>query len=337
MDPKIIVSVLDSPSALENAAFVRGVSMARWYGSELRAVYVHPSSRATGEEVQSLRTSLVASIEPAMSSLGVSSVRVVPTVLCGSAAHEAAAYTSRIAADLVVVEEKDRRSSGCWPAGSLAATLGKAVQPPTIAVPSACTVQASGQTPFRSVVCAVDFSQVSLRALSEALTLAQESGGRLTVLHVLDGLDAFPSETACSGARAFRMMEELRARAGRVNRELRSLIPADAFNWCDIEVTTASGKAQDAIVAAANDRRADLIVMGLPRRRRLEELIAGSTAQKVLRRAAAPVLLVPGPSSVRLFGPADDHDVDFATHLSGVAWRTPFDSGRTIEERTSWQ
>ena len=216
-------------------------------------------------------------------------------------------------ADLVVVGKKARRSSGYWSAGSFAAALGKAVKSPTIAIPSGLAQPAESGTPFRNILSAIDFSEVSFRALSEALALAQQSGGHLRLLHVLDG---FPYETVYSGSRAFRLMHDFRARVARVNRELQSLIPPDALNWSEIEVATVSGEAHEAILAAASERRTDLIVLGLPRRPRLEQFVAGSTVHRVLRRATSPVLLVPGPSTASLFRPADEHDGQFARYPS---------------------
>jgi nucleotide-binding universal stress UspA family protein len=48
------------------------------------------------------------------------------------------------------------------------------------------------RAPFRNILCAIDFSEASMRALSEALAVGQQSGGHLGLLHVLDG---FPYET----------------------------------------------------------------------------------------------------------------------------------------------
>ena len=45
--------------------------------------------------------------------------------------------------------------------------------------------------------------------------LAQQSGGRLTVLHVLD---RFPDETVYSGAPAFRLIDEYRSLVAQASR-----------------------------------------------------------------------------------------------------------------------
>jgi nucleotide-binding universal stress UspA family protein len=177
----------------------------------------------------------------------------------------------------------------------------KAVKAPTLAIPAGLAPRAKSGNPFRNILVAIDFSKASLRALSEALILAQQSGGHLRLLHVLDG-SLYGS--VYSGSRAFRLMHDFRARVARVNGELRALIPTDALNRADIDVATVSGKAHEAIVAAASERPTDLIVLGLPRRSRLEQIAAGSTVQRILRDATAPVLLVPGPRVANLSRPA---------------------------------
>jgi len=212
--------------------------------------------------------------------------------------------------------------------------VGKAVKSPTIAVPSRHTPGTDSETLFRNILVPIDFSEASLRALSEALVLAQQSGGRLRLLHVLEG---FPYETVYSGARAFRLIHDFRARVAQVNRELRSLIPADALNWGEIDVATVSGLSHDAIVAAASDQRADLVVLGLPRRSRMDEFVAGSTVHRVLRRATSPMLLVPGPATASLGRPAAKEDVQFGTHPSVFGPRAALEPDRAWEGGTAWR
>jgi nucleotide-binding universal stress UspA family protein len=136
----------------------------------------------------------------------------------------------------------------------------------------------------------MDFSSASAAALNHALTLAQQSGGRITLLHVLEG---YPYETVYSGARAMRLIEEYDVRVEKTTRELRRLVPPDAYNWCEVETTVESGVAHRSILAKATEIQADLIVMGLPDRSTFNRVVMGSTTTPVLRRAKCPVLIVP--------------------------------------------
>jgi nucleotide-binding universal stress UspA family protein len=198
----------------------------------------------------------------------------------------------------VLLVPASRRVRTKWP-------LGHSIQAPAIAVPGGHRTVPEPDVLFRNILVPIDFSDVSIRALTAALQIAQHSGGRLRLLHVLEG---FPSESIYSGSRAFHLPHEWRTRVTRINRTLHSLIPADALNWSDIDVVTVSGRAHEAIATAASEQNADLIVIGLPRRPRVEEFLAGSTAHGVLHRATAPVLLVPGPSTPPLDNPADEGD-----------------------------
>ena len=315
MKPKTIVSVLDSLSAAKDVALTRALSLADWYESALHVIHVGPSNQVGQRAGDAVRDELVKRVTRVAEGSATSGVNIIPAVLSGSPVRAVAEYSDRVSADLVVVGKRSRRASGYWSAGSFAAAVGKAVKSPTIAVPSSHSQPTDSDTLFRKIVVPIDFSEVSLRALSQALLLAQQSGGHLRLLHVLDG---FPYETVYSGSGAFALMHDFRARVARVNRELQSLIPSDALNWSEIHVATLSGLAHEAIALAASGWGADLVVLGLPRRSRMEEFVAGSTVLRVLRRTTSPVLLVPGPSTASRARPADEHDDQFEPYPSAL-------------------
>jgi nucleotide-binding universal stress UspA family protein len=124
--------------------------------------------------------------------------------------------------------------------------------------------------------------------------LAHESGGRLTVLHVLDG---FPYETVYSGSRAFRLIDDYHGLVPQVSCQLRNAIPQDALNWCDVQTRVVSGVPHRAILATALEIKPDLIVMGLPVRSAFDTVIMGSTTGPVVRTTRCPVLMVPVPAN----------------------------------------
>jgi hypothetical protein len=121
----------------------------------------------------------------------------------------------------------------------------------------------------------------------------------------------------------------------KVNRELRALVQRDAFDRSEIDAVTVTGIAHDAIVATAGAWRADLIVLGLPRRSRLGDFVAGSTVRKVLRHAASPVLLVPGPATANAARRVRDNEIDAAPAADLVAWSTAKGAPTSIDGRAS--
>jgi len=128
-------------------------------------------------------------------------------------------------------------------------------------------------TPFRSVLCALDFSDHSRAVLYHAAGIAGASGARLSLLHVGGG------------------------DAGEVERELQRLylntVPYGAPYLADPHVEARDGQRADAILAAAHDRAADLIVTGSRARGAIARMLLGSTTTRLLQETDRPVLLVP--------------------------------------------
>jgi nucleotide-binding universal stress UspA family protein len=111
-------------------------------------------------------------------------------------------------------------------------------------------------------------------------------------------LEGFPGESVYSGSGAFRLIGEYWARVEKAKRELRALVPLEALNWCEVDTEAVSGIPHGSILAVALARNADLVVVGSPRRTRLDRILMASTVAGVLRRARCAVLAVPEISSV---------------------------------------
>jgi nucleotide-binding universal stress UspA family protein len=140
----------------------------------------------------------------------------------------------------------------------------------------------------RTIVCAVDFSPASLKALEYALSLGQELQATLLLTHVFD----WPADRPVP-----RGLElETAAYRGKVHEDLRAglqaLVPDDARNWCETEAVVTVGRPHEEIVRLASDRDADLIVMGVHGRSSLNLALFGSTANQVIRHACCPVVTV---------------------------------------------
>jgi nucleotide-binding universal stress UspA family protein len=278
-------------SAGGEAALKRALSVAHWYGAELHAAYVRPGRAAAG--TTGADDPFVRRLTESITKLNTEHVPVTPVVLAGDPVDAVAEYSARKSADLVVVGRNGRRGSRLWWSGLLAAELARRVECPTLTVSKTDAPDTELSGPFKNILCAVDFSPASLRALNEALTVAQQSGGRIVLLHVLEG---FPYESVYSGSRALRLIEEYDALVAKVRSELLALVPRDVLNSCEVETEVVSGVAHDAIVAAATARTSDLVVIGLPRRTRLDRIVMASTASGVLRHVPSAVLTIPGPS-----------------------------------------
>jgi nucleotide-binding universal stress UspA family protein len=139
------------------------------------------------------------------------------------------------------------------------------------------------------ILVPVDFSQTSINAVRVALGIA-EPGGDLTLLHVIDR--EFVDDAVAAGMGS---TEEITARMrtqaeSNFNTALEGLEVGDV----GVERMIVVGSPFVEILKIARDLDLPMIVMGVRGRSTgAEELLFGSTAEKVLRGARVPVLCVP--------------------------------------------
>lgn len=137
-----------------------------------------------------------------------------------------------------------------------------------------------------AVLVAVDFSPGAHRALDLALTWCPR--GEITALHVLDTDFAARVEQQGLGTSG-EVLARLRSRADEGFGWLLEEKGANAFAPMIVE-----GIPFVEIVKVASDLDVDLIAMGMHRHNpRVDQLLFGSTAEKVMRTSSRPVLCVP--------------------------------------------
>ena len=141
---------------------------------------------------------------------------------------------------------------------------------------------------FTQILCPVDFSADSERALAVALALARATGGHVTLVTVVDPLlDAGISAAGFDDALDAQTREELRQL---LDRAAPGLAPSTLG-----AVSVRVGRPAREILAQAHDCNADVIVMGMRGIGGAQKLLLGSTSHHVLERATVPVLIVPPP------------------------------------------
>ena len=138
---------------------------------------------------------------------------------------------------------------------------------------------------IKTLLCPVDFSQMSRAVLDYAVFMAQSHQAQLKLIHVVDQLHGFDSYKILHMT-AVEITHEMERQAKAQLKELVATLPIPAT--FDIRF----GRAADEIVIQANDDEADLIVMGSHGRSGISHLLVGSVAESVVRHAPCPVLVV---------------------------------------------
>jgi nucleotide-binding universal stress UspA family protein len=281
----------NSRRALDHAAL-----LARWYGTELTALHVVPllptvfgfpspvTMAAEPEAMQAVARELTGFVAEA----AVLVKATTSVVREGSPAVEILHYAAEHEVDLVVLGTHGRSGFERFMLGSVTEKVVRKAPCPVLTVPRRCEGQPERPV-FKRMVCGVDFSAASDRAVEHVFSLAQEADASLTLLHVVDWMaDADLARYPQFDADGYRRMVVRDARE-----RMESRVPPDARNWCHLDVRVTSGKPYRELLKLAESEAVDLIVLGAGGSGGLvDRVLFGSTTQHVVRRAVCPVLTV---------------------------------------------
>lgn len=142
---------------------------------------------------------------------------------------------------------------------------------------------------FRKILCPVDFSATSGHAFVYAAAVAQQFAAELILLHVIEDV---PLLTAYGGRPEVDSSGEMQKYA---RAELARLAGSTATGGAGIRTEIVRGKCHTAILQFAAENAVDLIVIGKHGRSQLDYFLFGSVTERVIRRAACPVIVVPHP------------------------------------------
>jgi nucleotide-binding universal stress UspA family protein len=142
---------------------------------------------------------------------------------------------------------------------------------------------------FTNILCPVDFSESSDRALDYALSLAKGHRASIAVMHVLPTVLADP-EMYPYLSEPIVVSGEARDKA---YQRLGDFVHRAVAAGIGAEVILEDGDVVDEILAKTKKLGADVVVMGTHGRRGFRRLILGSVTERVLRQSECPVLSIP--------------------------------------------
>jgi len=149
-------------------------------------------------------------------------------------------------------------------------------------------VKAEHTHPPRKVLAATDFSDVSGRAVSQALWLAQQADAEFHLLHVSDSAD-LPEDWLARVGAGSTLQSEIEAAGKRRLEEFAASLPLESRS---LTVHHASGTPWKELTSTAREIGADLIAMGTVGRSGVKGLLLGNTAEKVLSTCDCSILAV---------------------------------------------
>lgn len=140
----------------------------------------------------------------------------------------------------------------------------------------------------RRILCALDFSDNSRKALELAVSLAERSSSELIVVHAAPDIEK---------EKILRRKEEIN---GQHIKNYREDVQLDAetrlcafLKWCDSSHTVVRmGVPHEIINEIADEKEADLIIVGARGLSYIKGVLLGSVSESVIRSAPCPVVIV---------------------------------------------
>jgi len=178
----------------------------------------------------------------------------------------------------------------------------------------------------RNILCPVDFSEFSKRAIRYASEIAGHFGARLIVQHTVP----IPTALIPEGPAVISTEEMLRMSREEAKKELHGMISAsgaEAAGATNVLVVVNAGDVKDHIVKTVGEQNVDLVVMGTHGHKGLSRLVLGSVAEHIIHEIVfCPVLVVSHPQ-------AAEHP-QWKTILAPMDFSP--DSGRALTHALRW-
>jgi nucleotide-binding universal stress UspA family protein len=201
-------------------------------------------------------------------------------VVIGSIDVEIHKALKKTKSDFVVMGTHGRRGLERWILGSEADRMLRSCPVPLLTM---SVVKGTRTAPpaIRSILVTTDFSEGTAEALKYAFSFAQECQARLTLLHVVDQVTVESS------------VKSSLPTIDAVRRQLEKLVPDDVRPWCEVKTRVDVGVPYSTVLAVQKAEKADLLIMNVHGKGLIDRALLGSTAERVVRAAVCPVLLIP--------------------------------------------
>ena len=144
---------------------------------------------------------------------------------------------------------------------------------------------------MQKILVPTDFSPLASFATQTALQIAAKTGAEVILLHVVEMPGASFSVTGQSVNNAEFDVYTLKL-ITKTKEDLAKLAAQNSQNGVSVTTSLEVGNAYQAIAKLITDQQVDLVVMGSHGAEGWEEALVGSNAEKVVRRAQCPVLVI---------------------------------------------
>ncbi len=142
----------------------------------------------------------------------------------------------------------------------------------------------------KSILVPTDFSEHSDRAVRQAADIAEQNNAKIFLLHVVDKLQQCAIDYCIPIETMMKVQEDSEKEARKkMQEEANKILQSKKI---DVAFDVKSGVPFEEILKEQQERNADLIIIASHGRTGILKTLIGSVAERVMREAKCPVLLV---------------------------------------------
>ena len=286
-------------------ALTYAAAVATWNESQLTVLHVSPALNEHAAVDESRRTpypdsrvDVIARLRRSIEQAGATALNARPLVQEGDAWQMIVNCVAAINADLLVMGTHGLGGFRRLLLGSVTEKVVRTATCPVLTVPPSAPETTARPIQFKNILCAVDYSPSSLKALEYALALGHQANGCVTVLYALEYMDPEESlEPSAFDPCREAALESQRRREELIDytrERLHTQLAGESRTRCAIKEVVAINRAYKGVLQQAAASDVDLIVMGAQGSGGIELMLYGSNTHHVVRAAKCPVLTVRG-------------------------------------------
>lgn len=260
------------------------IALARLFGSRLFALHVEspaesvmPYGQVSSYLVDKMRDARNIQMRLLQESLEREGIPFACLLETGDVREKINDIIKQYSIDLVVLGTHGRQGLTRVLLGSTAEDVFRSITLPVLTV-GPHSDPFNPDQPIGHIVYATDFTTDSEAAAPHALSLAEQFHAGLTVIHVTPEGASLPADEE--------RMETY------FQDKLRRLIPEFECEWCNVEYLVETGDTVEQVLTVADERRTDLIVLGVHNSISFMSHLPSRTAYQIICQANCPVLTV---------------------------------------------
>jgi len=214
-----------------------------------------------------------------------------PLITIGNTTDEISRLAKEYIADLVITATHGRSGLRRFFLGSVTERLMRTLPCPLLVIRGSEEVTEKTlqqKFPFKKIMVGCDFSRDSELAREYSLSIAQEFESELHLVHVVEPSgykDLFKLQNG-TGEKFKEDLYEM------IREKLNALVPREALDWISLHTQLLVGKPYAELIRYADINDIDMTALGIRGHGMVEELLVGSTTDRVIRQSPCPVLSI---------------------------------------------